>query len=75
MLVSMAASRRVSATVRLMAVSIVPGDFFSEVPEAVKVRKRRLRAIVKALKARDGDTAERQSISMLAEGAEEDVRP
>ena len=75
MLVSMAASRRVSATVRLMAVSIVPGDFFCEVPEAVKVRKRRLRAIVKALKARDADTAERQSISMLAEGAEEDVRP
>ena len=64
-LVSMAASRRVSATVRLMAVSIVPGDFFAEVPDAIRIHKRHLRVIVKALKAGDGETAEREIISML----------
>lgn len=64
-LVSMAASRRVSATVRLMAVSIVPGDFFAEVPDAIRIHKRHLRVIMKALKAGDGETAEREIISML----------
>lgn len=64
-LVGMAASRRVSATVRLMAVSIVPGDFFAEVPDAIRIHKRHLRVIVKALKAGDGETAEREIISML----------
>lgn len=64
-LVAMAASRRVSATVRLMAVSIVPGDFFAEVPDAIRIHKRHLRVIVKALKAGDGETAEREIISML----------
>lgn len=66
-LVGMAASRRVSATVRLMAVSIVPGDFFVEIPEAIKIHKRHLRAIMKALKAADGETAEREIIAMLRE--------
>ena len=64
-LVSMAASRRVSATVRLMAVSIVPGDFFAEVPDAIRIHKRHMRVIMKALKAGDGETAEREIISML----------
>jgi DNA-binding GntR family transcriptional regulator len=64
-LVAMAASRRVSATVRLMAVAIVPGDFFAEVPDAIRIHKRHLRVIMKALKAGDGETAEREIISML----------
>jgi DNA-binding GntR family transcriptional regulator len=64
-LVGLAASRRVSATVRLMAVSIVPGDFFAEVPDAIRIHKRHLRVIMKALKAGDGETAEREIISML----------
>ena len=70
-LVSMAASRRVSATVRLMAVSIVPGDFFAEVPDAIRIHKRHMRVIMKALKAGDGETAEREIISML--GQESDL--
>jgi DNA-binding GntR family transcriptional regulator len=70
-LVGMAASRRVSATVRLMAVSIVPGDFFAEVPDAIRIHKRHLRVIMKALKAGDGETAEREIISML--GQESDL--
>lgn len=70
-LVGMAASRRVSATVRLMAVSIVPGDFFAEVPDAIRIHKRHLRVIMKALKAGDGETAEREIVSML--GQESDL--
>ena len=66
-LVGMSASRRVSATVRLMAVSIIPGEFFVEVPEAIKIHKRHLRVIMKALKAGDGETAEREIIAMLRE--------
>jgi DNA-binding GntR family transcriptional regulator len=69
-LVGMAASRRVSATVRLMAVSIIPGDFFVEVPEAIRIRKRHLRTIMKALKAGDGETAEREMVAMLREEAD-----
>jgi DNA-binding GntR family transcriptional regulator len=68
-LVSMAASRRVSATVRLMAVNIVPGDFFAGVPEAIRIHKRHLRVIMKALKAADGETAESEIISMLRQEA------
>jgi DNA-binding GntR family transcriptional regulator len=64
-LVFLARSRRVSATIRLMAVAIVPGDFFAEVPEAIKVHKRHLRTIMKALKAGDGEAAEREMITLL----------
>jgi DNA-binding GntR family transcriptional regulator len=69
-LVSMADSRRVSATVRLMAVSIIPGDFFVEVPEAIKVHKRHLRVIMKALTAGDGEAAEHEIIVMLRQEAD-----
>jgi DNA-binding GntR family transcriptional regulator len=69
-LVILAGSRRVSATVRLMAVSIVPGDFFAEVPEAMRIHKRRLKAIMRALKAGDGETAEREFVTMLRQEAD-----
>jgi DNA-binding GntR family transcriptional regulator len=68
-MVSMSASRRVSATVRLMAVDIVPGDFFAGIPEAIRVRKRHLRVIMKAMNARDGESAEREIIVMLRQEA------
>jgi DNA-binding GntR family transcriptional regulator len=68
-MVGMAASRRVSATVRLMAVNIVPGDFFAGVPDAIRIHKRHLRVIMKGLKAGDGETAEREIISMLRQEA------
>lgn len=69
-LVAMAASRRVSATFRLMAVSIVPGDFFAELPEAIRIHKRCLRSAMKALRARDGETAEAEIIAMLRQEAD-----
>ncbi|HEY4022915.1 MAG TPA: GntR family transcriptional regulator [Pseudonocardiaceae bacterium] len=69
-IVSLAHSRRVSATVRLMAVSIVPGDFFVEVPEAIRIHKRGMRAIMKALKDHDGEAAEREFVTMLGQEGE-----
>jgi DNA-binding GntR family transcriptional regulator len=69
-LVALAGSRRVSATVRLMAVSIVPGDFFAEVPEAMRIHKRGMRAIMRALKANDGEVAEREFVGMLRQEGE-----
>ena len=69
-LVIMAQSRRVSATVRLMAVSIVPGDFFAGVPDAIRIHKRHLRAVMKALKAGDGESAEEQVTAMLRQEAD-----
>ena len=69
-LVILARSRRVSATIRLMAVSIIPGDFFAEAPEAIKIHKRHLRVIMRALKGGDGETAEREIIAMLRQEAD-----
>jgi DNA-binding GntR family transcriptional regulator len=69
-LVSLAGSRRVSSTARLMAVALVPGDFFTEVPEAMRLHKRRLRGIMRSLKARDGETAEREFVTLLQQVAD-----
>lgn len=65
--VVLARSRRVSATVRLMAVSIVPGNFFDQIPEAIGVHKRHFRVLMRALKAGDGETAEQELIALLGE--------
>ncbi|WP_297618662.1 FCD domain-containing protein [Nocardia sp.] len=72
-LILLAGSRRISATVRLMAVSIVPGNFFAEVPDAMRIHKKGLRAIIRALKANDGETAEQEFIKMLQQEAEKVV--
>jgi DNA-binding GntR family transcriptional regulator len=69
-IVVLARSRRVSATIRLMAVSIVPGNFFAEVPEAIRVHKRHLKVLMKALKAGDGEAAEQELIALLREEAD-----
>jgi DNA-binding GntR family transcriptional regulator len=69
-LVRVAASGRVSSTVRLMAVSIVPGDFFAGVPDAIRIHKRQLRPVMRALRDGDGDSAEREVISMLRQEAD-----
>lgn len=66
-IVILARSRRVSATVRLMAVAIVPGNFFAEIPEAIRVHKRHLKVLMRALKAGDGEAAEQELISLLGE--------
>lgn len=66
-IVVLARSRRVSATIRLMAVNIVRGDFFVEIPEAIRVHKRHLKVLMRALKAGDGEAAEREMITLLRE--------
>jgi DNA-binding GntR family transcriptional regulator len=69
-IVILARSRRVSATIRLMAVSIVPGNFFAEIPEAIRVHKRHLKVLMRALKAGDGEAAEQELIALLREEAD-----
>lgn len=69
-LVGVAASRRVSATVRLMAVGIVPGDFFAGVPEAVSIHKRHLQLVMKSLEDGDGEGGERELVAMLRQEAD-----
>jgi DNA-binding GntR family transcriptional regulator len=69
-LVLLARSRRINATVRLMAVAIIPGDFFAEVPDAMRIHKRRLRVVMRALKAKDGETAEREFVALMRQEAD-----
>jgi DNA-binding GntR family transcriptional regulator len=69
-LVALARSRRISATVRLMAVALVPGDFFAEVPETIRIHKRHLRVLMRSLKAGDGEAAEREMITLLRREAD-----
>ncbi|WP_297618718.1 GntR family transcriptional regulator [Nocardia sp.] len=69
----LAASRRITATVRLMTVSIVPGNYFAEVPDAIRLQKRGLRAVMRALKANDGETAELEFVKMLQQESEKVV--
>jgi DNA-binding GntR family transcriptional regulator len=70
MLVSMSGSRRVAATVRLMTVRKDPGVFFAEAPEAIRIHKKHLRVVMRALKSRDGETAESEIMTVLRKEAE-----
>jgi hypothetical protein len=49
---------------RVMA-SLVPGNFFAEVPGAIAVEKRGIAAVADALDDRDGDAAAAAFASML----------
>ena len=66
----MAKSRRVNALARVMATSIVPGNFFAEVPGVMAMHKRGMRAVMRAMKAGDGEAAEREFAKMLRFEAE-----
>lgn len=69
-LMHMANSRRIVALARVMTTSIVPGNYFAEVPDVLPIHKRGLRAVLRALKAHDGDTAEREFARMLRREAD-----
>lgn len=69
-LVMMADSRRILALARVMARSIVPGNFFTEVPGVMAVHKRNMKAVTRLLKARDGEGAEREFTAMLRKEAD-----
>jgi DNA-binding GntR family transcriptional regulator len=72
-MVSMARSRRIKAMLRVMATNLVPGNFFAEVPSAMRLQKRGLRAVLKALRAGDGAAAEGEFVTMLRQEADEVV--
>jgi DNA-binding GntR family transcriptional regulator len=62
--VDAAQSPRVKVILRSMS-SLVPGDFFVEVPSAVDLERRSLAAIVKALKRGDGNKAAQEWNRMM----------
>ncbi|GAA0248030.1 GntR family transcriptional regulator [Cryptosporangium japonicum] len=61
----LASSRRISAVSRVITTNIVPGNFFAQVPGVIRIHKRGVRAIVKALKAGDGTGAEAAFVDLL----------
>ncbi|WP_211247626.1 GntR family transcriptional regulator [Cryptosporangium arvum] len=61
----LASSRRISAVARVITTNIVPGNFFAQVPGVIRIHKRGMRAIVKALKAGDGTGAEAAFVDLL----------
>jgi DNA-binding GntR family transcriptional regulator len=64
-LLSMTHSRRLTAMARIFTTNLVPGNFFAEVPGVMRIQKRGLRVVTKAITARDGDTAETELAAML----------
>jgi DNA-binding GntR family transcriptional regulator len=70
LLIHMARSRRIVAMARILAFSIVSGNYFAEVPGVVKTHKKGLRAVLRAMKAGDGPAAEAEYVSLLRSEAE-----
>jgi DNA-binding GntR family transcriptional regulator len=62
--VEAAKSPRIKVVLRSMS-SIVPGDFFVEVPNAIELERRSLAAILRALKRGDGEKAAREWDRMM----------
>jgi DNA-binding GntR family transcriptional regulator len=69
-LVAMTRSRRLSSMARIFTTNLVPGNFFAEIPGVMRIQKRTLRAVTKAVGARDGETAEAEFAAMLASQAD-----
>ncbi len=69
-LVHAADSRRIVVLARGMSHSIVPGNYFVQIPGAMAVHKRGIKAVTRALGARDGLTAEAEFVKMIRREAE-----
>jgi DNA-binding GntR family transcriptional regulator len=67
--VEAAHSPRIRVVLRAMS-ALVPGPFFVLVPRAIEPERKGLRAIVQAIRQRDGDRAAAEYASMLATQAE-----
>jgi DNA-binding GntR family transcriptional regulator len=67
-----ARSSRIKAVLRGMA-TIVPGDFFGYVPNALEVERKGIPVIVRALKQGDGEKAAREYERMMTRLADEVV--
>ncbi|WP_269199177.1 GntR family transcriptional regulator [Mycobacterium colombiense] len=59
-LVLAAGSRRVVSMARVITGSIIPGNYFAEVPGSDRIHKRGMRAVMHAIAIRAGETAERE---------------
>jgi DNA-binding GntR family transcriptional regulator len=59
-----AAAPRLTSMARVMT-SIVPGNFFREIPGALDVQRKGIAAVARALKARDGERASREFRALL----------
>ncbi|SHN46544.1 GntR family transcriptional regulator [Cryptosporangium aurantiacum] len=64
-LLLMASSRRITAVARVITTNIVPGNFFAEVPGVIRIHKRGMRTVLKALRAGDGPGAEAAFVDLL----------
>jgi len=58
-------SRRMLSMGRVLTASIVPGNFFAEVPGAIRSQKRGVKAVVSAIRAGDGGRAEAEFAALL----------
>ena len=73
-LFAMAASPRLASLSRLLR-NIVPGNFFEAVPGAMANQKRGMAAVTKAVRARDGELAERECRTMMRSPGRRGRRP
>ncbi|NUU23268.1 MAG: GntR family transcriptional regulator [Streptomycetaceae bacterium] len=64
-LLTMARSRRITAMARVFTTNLVPGNFFAEVPGVMRIQKRSLRGVMKAMKSGDAEAAEAELSTML----------
>lgn len=62
--VTAARSHRVKVVIRAMS-GLVPGDFFSLVPDAIAIERRGLPVIARAIAEGDGDTAASEYVRMM----------
>jgi DNA-binding GntR family transcriptional regulator len=64
-LLHMTQSRRMLTIGRVLTASIVPGNFFAEVPGAMRIQKRGVKAVVAAIRAGNGERAETEFAALL----------
>lgn len=68
-LLNMAQSRRITAMARILAYHIVSGKYFEAVPGVVRIHKKGLRAVLRAIKAGDGTAAEAEYLAIVRQEA------
>lgn len=73
MLVHLTESHRLISIGRVLSTSIVPGNFFAEVPGAMRSQKRGIKTVMAAIKAGDGQRAESEFAALLRGHADQVV--
>jgi DNA-binding GntR family transcriptional regulator len=72
-LLTIARSRRMVAVARVLTSTVVPGNFYAEIPQAMAVQKRDLRAVLAAIQGGDGEAAERELLGTFRRAADNAV--